>query len=1063
MWKKKFFKKCIALFLLNIIIVSFLTDESHASVDDITFNNMNIEQGISQSTIEAIFQDSSGYIWLGTNDGLNRYNGYEYKIYNYEENQNSISHNGITDITEDDYGNLWVSTVQGVNKIDKSTEKISNYTESNNKIKDDSTSEIIKTKDNKIIVGTYEGLSIYNEKKDCFEVILDTKNGIISNVVYTIDEDEEGNIWIGTDLGVNKISKDFKVLETYKTGLGENTLGEGEIYNIYCDDYYNLVWAGSSSSGIHKIDINTKEIKSYSNDDKDENSIPANQIGEILRDTNGNLWVGTTNGLACYNEEKDNFNIYKNKIYDKNSLVYNHVKSLMQDKEGIIWVGTYSGLSIFDTESSIKYYNAGPDDDYLLRENMVHGVYEDNENYLWVGSKTKGISIINREEQTSQFINTENNDIIKSDAINDITGYKNFIFIATDGGVIKIDKKSKEMKNYTIEDNLVNDAAKDILVDDKGYLWIGTISGLSVINIETDEVIDMSKYISTDKYIRHIYQDKDGDYFLGLLKDEGLCYINVKEKKIKYYKNDKDNKSSISSDRIRYINGDSKGNIWVGTSYGLNKFNKETEIFERFTAKDGIANNTIYGVLVDNNDDIWISTNKGISKINQETNKIENLSVTDGLQGNEFNGNATFKSKSGELFFGGINGLNSFYPEDINKVSKDTKVLFDSFKIDNKAYFDIEGVKFSDKTDSVTIKFFTPIYSSNKNVMYEYRLIGASGEVSTTKDNYVTYNELSPGKYTFEVRVIDTSGNKSEANSVTFTIKPPLWMRPIAIIIYIIVGILFVLRNKYKVIELDNLVNEKTKDLQEEMKKNAVLHNENIKLERNKNSYFVNLSQELRTPLNVINSTNQFIKELSKKNSTIQEEKLNYYIDISQKNCNRLLNLINNILDSSKLEHDMYEITLRETDIVYLVEETSLTLRDYISSKGIELIIDPEVEEKIIICDAYEIERCIINLVSNAAKFTPDGGSIIVSIEDLDDKVKISVQDTGVGIDEKFHKSIFDRFKQASDDGVSKGGSGLGLTITSQIIKLHKGEIYVESKVGEGSNFVIILPVNPNI
>ena len=493
------------------------------------------------------------------------------------------------------------------------------------------------------------------------------------------------------------------------------------------------------------------------------------------------------------------------------------------------------------------------------------------------------------------------------------------------------------------------------------------------------------------------------------------------------------------------------------------KFNKETEIFERFTAKDGIANNTIYGVLVDNNDDIWISTNKGISKINQETNKIENLSVTDGLQGNEFNGNATFKSKSGELFFGGINGLNSFYPEDINKVSKDTKVLFDSFKIDNKAYFDIEGVKFSDKTDSVTIKFFTPIYSSNKNVMYEYRLIGASGEVSTTKDNYVTYNELSPGKYTFEVRVIDTSGNKSEANSVTFTIKPPLWMRPIAIIIYIIVGILFVLRNKYKVIELDNLVNEKTKDLQEEMKKNAVLHNENIKLERNKNSYFVNLSHELRTPLNVINSTNQLIKELSKKNSTIQEEKLNYYIDISQKNCNRLLNLINNILDSSKLEHDMYEITLRETDIVYLVEETSLTLRDYISSKGIELIIDPEVEEKIIICDAYEIERCIINLVSNAAKFTPDGGSIIVSIEDLDDKVKISVQDTGVGIDEKFHKSIFDRFKQASDDGVSKGGSGLGLTITSQIIKLHKGEIYVESKVGEGSNFVIILPVNPNI
>ena len=1061
MYKKKLLNKIMVLLLLNIIILRFVTNECYANLDDLSFNNMNIEQGISQATIETMFQDSKGYIWLGTNDGLNRYNGYEYKIYNYEEDQNSISHNGITDITEDDYGNIWVSTVQGVNKINPSTGEISNYTESNNKIKEDSTTEIIKTKDNKIVVGTYEGLSIFNEEKDCFEVILDESDGIISNIVYSLDEDKNGDIWIGTSLGVNKISKDFKILETYPTNGDENSLGETEIYNIYCDDEKELVWAGSSNLGIFKIDTNTKEITGYSNDPNDENSLPDNQIGAILRDDKGNLWVGTSNGLAYYNEEKDNFQIYKNKIYDKNSLVYNHVKSLMQDKEGIIWVGTYSGLSIFDTESSIKHYKAGPDDDYLLSENMVHGIYEDDEGYLWVGSKTKGVSIIDREKQTSSVISIENNNIIKNDTINDITGYKDFIFIATDGGVLKIDKKSKTMKSYTIEDNLVNDAVKDILVDDKGYLWIGTISGLSIINIETDEIINMNDYISTDKYIKHMYQDDEGNYFLGLLKDEGLCYINVKNKTIKYYKHDEDNKTSISSDRIRYINGDSKGNIWIGTSYGLNKFDKKRETFKRYTVKDGIANNTIYGVLVDNNDDIWISTNKGISKINQKTNKIENLSVTDGLQGNEFNGNATFKSKSGELFFGGTNGLNSFYPEDINKINNNTKVLFDSFKINNKEYSDINGMKLDRNTDYITIKFFTPIYSSNKNLIYEYKLIGGSGEVLTTKDNQVTYSELSPGKYTFEVRVIDTSGNKSEASRVSFTIKPPLWMSPVAIVIYILIGIFLVLKSKYKVKILNNLVNEKTKDLQEEMKKNSILHSENMKLERNKNSYFVNLSHELRTPLNVISSTNQLIQELNKKNSGIKEEKLNYYIDISQRNCNRLLNLINNILDNSKLQNDMYEIILKETDIVYLVEETALTLRDYINSNGIELIIDPEIEEKNIICDSYEIERCIINLVSNAAKFTPKGGSITVNIEDLDSKVKISVTDTGVGIDEKFHKSIFDRFNQVSVDEDVKKGSGLGLTITSQIVKLHKGEIYVESKVGEGSTFVIILPVNP--
>ena len=1059
---KTFVKKGIILFLLSIIIFNLCLLESYASNKNITFNNLNIEQGISQSTAEIIFQDSKGYIWIGTSDGLNRYNGYEYKIYNYEEGKNSISHNGITDITEDDDGYIWVATVQGMNKINPDTDEIKNYTEENGKIKTDSTSEVIKTQDNKMIVATYEGLSIYNEEKDCFEVVLDEDNGLMTNMIYSLDEDKHGNIWLGTDLGVHKISKDFKILETYGGEEEENSLVEDSVYNMYCDDKRDLVWIGTANSGVFKLNTKTNEIKQYKNDPNDDKSLPSNQIGETLRDKNGDLWIGTDGGLAYYNEKEDNFDIYKNKIYDKNSLVYDNIKSIIQDKEGIMWIGTYSGISIFDTNSSIKHYKAGEDDDYLLNENMVHGVYEDSDGYLWVGSKLKGISIIDRKNNTSTSISTENNNIIQSDMINDITGYKDFIFIATDGGVLKIDKKTSTMKNYSTLDGLVNDAVKDIMVDDKGYLWVGTINGLSLINIETDEIIDMTDYISDDKYIKHMYQDIYGNYYLGLLRDDGLCYINRKEKTIKYFKHDKKDKSSISSDRVRYINGDSKGNVWIGTSYGINKFDPKTETFERYTAQDGIANNTIYGILVDNDDNIWASTNKGISKLNPETGKIENLSVTDGLQSNEFNGNASFKSESGELFFGGINGLNTFYPQDINKMNSGTKVLFDGFNIDHKEYSNIDGKKFSSHTDNINIKFFTPIYSGNKNLMYEYKLIGASGQVFTIKNNYVTFNELSPGKYTFEVRVIDTGGNKSEASSVTFTIKPPFWRSSLAIFIYILIAILFVIKSKYEVKKLDRLVKERTKDLEEEMEKNTILHNKNIKLERNKNSYFINLSHELRTPLNVMSSTNQLLKGLSK-NSIIDGEKLNYYVDISQRNCKRLLNLINNILDSSKLQNDMYQITLKEIDIVYLVEETALTLKDYITSKGIDLIIDPQIEEKMINCDPYELERCIINLVSNAAKFTPEGGSITVDIEDLDDKVKISVIDTGTGIDKKFHKSIFDRFSQVEDSEPVKSGSGLGLTITSQIIKLHKGKIYVESELGKGSTFVIILPVNPEI
>ena len=1049
---KRHFKKLITTTLVGITVLTPINKLSYAQSKNLIFNNINIEQGISQSTIEDIFQDSEGYIWLGTNDGLNRYNGYEFKIYNYEEYQNSISHNGITDITEDKYGNIWVNTVSGVNKINKKTEKISNYTEINGKIKEDSTTEIIVTKDNNILVGTYEGLNIYNAKEDRFDIILEQKDGILSSCIYSIDEDINGNIWIGTELGLNKLSKDFKVLETYTS--------ESEIYNIFCDDENGFVWAGSDSSGLLKIDTKTKEVTQYINDIEDENSIPANQVGVIIRDSKGNLWVGTTNGLARYNEKNDSFDVYKNKVYDKNSLVYNDVRSIIEDREGVLWVGTYSGISIFDTESSIKYYNAGLDDGYLLSENMVHGIYEDDEGYLWIGSRTKGVNIIDRENNTSKSISMENNNVIQSNSINDITGYKDFIFVATDAGVLKINKKENTIQNYNLEDGLIGENVKDIFVCDKNYLWIGSTNGLNLLDIENDKIIDMTDYVDEGSYVRYVYQGQDGSYYIGFLRDGGLGIIEPNSKETKYYKNIPNDKTSISSNRIRYINEDSKGNIWIGTSYGLNKYDPKTKVFKRYTTSDGIANNTIYGVLVDDNDNIWVSTNKGISQIDTKNNTVNNLSVTDGLQGNEFNGNAAFKSKSGELFFGGINGLNAFYPEDVNSINNKSKVIFDGFKVNDKDYLDINGLKFDNNTENIKIKFFTPVYSSNKNISYEYELIGSNSSKATTKENYVIYNDLLPGKYTFKVRAVDSRGDISDSETMEFSIKYPFWMSPIACFIYLVIAILFIINNKYKLKYLDRLVKSRTKELEEQMIKNEELYNNNIKIEENKNKYLVNLSHELRTPLNVISSTNQLLLELSKKDN-IKSDKLAYYIDISERNCNRLLNLVNNILDNTKLQSKMYTLNLKEVDIIYLVEETSLTLIDYIKSKSIELIIDPEVEEKVILCDDYEIERCIVNLVSNAAKFTPEGGNITITIKDLDDKVMISVLDTGVGIEEKYHKTIFDRFNQVDNDE-SKGGSGLGLSITSKIVELHKGEIYVESKVGEGSNFVIILPVDPN-
>lgn len=1065
MGKRYLINKVIVFIIVNICIISSNTFLSYANLN---FKNMTIENGINQATIESIFQDSNGYVWLGSNDGLNKYNGYEFKLYDYNEEENSITNNYINAITQDKKGYIWVTTINGVNKINLKNGEITNYTKENKNIGSNNGTDVIVTKDGKIIIGTESGLYVYDEAKDSFDRIFKEEGSIISQFIYCIDEDSNGNIWIGTALGVSKISKDFKTVKNYQIDFGSRDVSESKIHNIYCDSESGYLWIGSASSGLAKLDLKTDEIKIYKNNPSDESSIPDSQIGAILKDSKGNLWIGTGNGLAVYNEKDDNFKVYRNKIYDKNTLVNNNIKSLMEDRNGYIWVGTYSGISIFSIKNNIKTYKAGIDEDYLLSENIVHGIYEDEDGYLWVGTNSKGVNVINKERTHSKIINSVNTKNLVNDSINDIAGLGDDIYIATNKGLVKINKKTKELKTYTKDDGLVDENIKDVLVDSKGYVWIGTPDGLSILNSKDESIIDINDKINygsdKNKYVRYIYEDSDGEYFLGFLREQGLCRINPKEKDIKFYKNIKSDKTSISNNFIRYINEDSKGNIWIGTSYGLNKFDKESETFKRYTTNDGLANNTIYGVLFDEDDNVWVSSNQGISKLDTKTNYIRNLSVVDGLQGNEFNGNASFKSKSGELFFGGVNGLNSFYPQDITKSNKNPEVVFDEFIVNGTSYDKDKIKKLSSDANTITIKFFNPDYSNTRNTTYEYKLEGTSGDIAYTKDNHVTYNDLYPGKYKFKIRAIDSNGNYSDFSSISFEIKPPIWFSKFAIFVYTLIIILLIYNHKNKVRRLDKLVNKKTIRLREEMERNNRLLNKNIKLERNKNSYFVNLSHELRTPLNIISSTNQLIEELVKKDAPIKKDSLKHYMDVSQRNCKRLLNLINNIIDSTKLQNEMYVISVKEVDIVYLVEETSLGLADYIKTKGIDLIIDPEIEEKIIMCDKHEIERCIVNLLGNATKFTPPGGTITVTIKDLDNKVMIIVEDTGVGIDEKHHKVIFDRFSQVVDlNNEVKGGSGLGLTITSHIVKLHMGEIYVESKLGEGSKFVIVLPVKPDI
>ena len=1056
--------KKINIILILVCIFSCLKiSTSYANIrESFNFKNITIEDGLSQSTVETIYQDSKGYIWIGTNDGLDRYNGYEFKHYKHDKyDKNSIANNYIVDIIEDKNGYIWVSTIGGLSRINPDKDEIKNYysKEDSGNLSNSNLWQILCTKDNRLIASTIDGLNVYDKNKDKFTRILYKEGELPSQYIYSLEEDINGHIWVGTDNGLVELDKDLNIVKSY-----HDTIGDSDVYNVY-DDSKGNIWVCTLDNGLFKINLDDKSVENYKNNNS-KISIPSNNVRDIISDSEGKLWIATDKGLCTFDYEREEFITYNKKLYQSNSLIDDEIFCLLKDSSGLIWIGTYSGISRFNPNSNFTHFKLDPYEDNSISGNVIHGIYEDDDKTLWIGTNKSGVNIINGE--IIKHLNKENSNIV-SDLIEDITGFKNYIFIGTNEGLSVLVKNDKTAKNYTItnyttKDGLPSNKIRSLFIDSKGYLWIGTNKGLAILDTNNNKIIDITYILDemgvSDKFIRAVYEDSKGNYYIGCFLEGGLIKINPNTKEYKIYKNIENDDSSISNNSIRYINEDLYGNILVGTSHGINILNLSTDKFNHYTEKDGLINNTIYGILVDKNNGIWMSTNAGISKLSTEDATFKNFTITDGLQSNEFNGRACFKSKDGNMYFGGINGFNVFNSQDIELSTFEPKVIFDNFEINGTNKKDISNIKFKSNENNIKINFFTNDYKNTKTTQYYYKLEGLENEWNMTNSNSLVFANLGSGDYTLKIKTITQHGVMSDESSVHFTINPPIWRSNYAICIYLILIIISILRYMHKVNTLDRLVNERTNKLRKEMEKNEQLFKKVLSLEQNKNNYFVNLSHELRTPLNVLSSINQLIKEFTKKDNFITPEKLSYYMGIMDRNCSRLLSLINNLIDHTKIENNSYIINKKDEDIVYLVEETVLDMKDYIEEKGLELIFDTDVEEKVIRCDKVDIERCIINLVGNAVKFTPEGGLIEVLLQDLDDKVKIIVKDNGIGISEENQKIIFDRFNQVVDESSEqKGGSGLGLTITKQFITLHNGEIYVESEVGVGSEFIIILPV----
>lgn len=1056
--KKSAILLILVFFCLNAILPTVYVEAQ--VYDDLRFNNYTIEEGLPQASVETIVQDEKGYIWLGTNDGLARYNGYEFETYRNEiDVENSIIGNYIVNLNTDRNNNLWAATTDGLSKINLDTYDIRNYDDDDGFVSTTIT-YVLVTKENKILVGTAEGLYIYDNENDKFiRILYEEENEEISKI-YCLAEDSLGYIWIGSEDGLRKIKIDseYKCI-SYKF---INIINDG-IYDVFCDN--EKVYVGTFQSGLYKFDMeNNDEFKIYNMDDYD---IPSNSIQRIYKDSRGILWIGTQNGLVKANLDEKMFSTYINQDFDRHSLIDNEVYAIIEDKSGLMWVGTYGGVGCFDAENKIRHYKVNPYSEVSLKDNMIHGIYEDDNGLIYLGTNQSGINVLDEKNKKVDVIdkNTSGMNLI-SNTITDICGYDKYVFAGTNEGLSIIDTVNKTSESYDGVNGLNIKKIKSLYVDSRGYLWIGTINGLYKMDIETRKITNLSDIFDnnkiTDKYIECIYEDKEGVMWFGSFLGGGLTKYDPRTNSVKNYAHI-DGENSLSNGSVRTIVQDNEGYLWIGTSGGLNRFDINKEEFIKYTTLDGLSNNTVYGILLDSSDNLWMSTNYGISYFNKKEKRFSNLNINDGLQSNEFNGASYFKRKDGELLFAGINGLNIINPDDVISDKYVTNVKFDRFKLNGVEIDRINNKVFKYNENNIEIKLFVDDYKYAKNIKYYYSIKGDGNEWLPMDSNTITLSNLKPGKYEFRVKAKNSNGIYSEENSLSFEILPIFWKSPTAIVLYILLSLLFLgfiiyVKNK-KMNILNSMVDLRTKELHEEMEKNKKLFDRVIKLEKNKNSYLVNISHELRTPLNVLSSTEQVIRELNKKDEHIEKDRINHYMDITKANVARLLKLINDIVDSSKIEHGNYNIRIEKNDIVYIVEETVLALKDYIESKGIELIVDPQIEECIIDCDKVEIERCIVNLVNNASKFTDEGGRILVYIDDLGEEVRIDVSDTGIGIEEKYLDTIFDRFNQVVDEtGNDKKGSGLGLTITRLIVNLHKGRVFAKSKVNEGSTFTIILP-----
>ncbi|MBL4658456.1 MAG: hypothetical protein JKX73_10680 [Flavobacteriales bacterium] len=863
------------------------------SAQDVQFSNITMEDGLSQTTVFSIAQDHQGFMWFGTEDGLNKYNGYDFRIYShFPYDENTLSNNTILCLFVDKAGLLWIGTNDGgLNVYDRENDNFisfQNDPEDGNSISGDKVFTIFQDDKETIWIGTQTGLD-----KIVFEVegphdkagelgkirfhhakaSEDDPYSISYNHVRTIIQDKDGNMWFGTQGGgLNKMLHDYDdgksepIFIHYENDPDDpQSLSNNNVLSIYEDDRNNI-WVATYGGGVNRFDKSTKKFERFEHEPENPSSISFDVVLCIYGDGSGNIWMGTYGGglesLQAWHQPEGKigytFKHFVNDPSDDWSLSNNTVGTIFEDKFGVLWVGTFGGaINKYDTQKpKFEYFKHNPQNENSLPAEGVGTMFVDSKKILWVGTAGGGLTRIDRE--TGEYAHWNNNpadpnSFPHSRVTAIMEDSKGEFWIGTSGGgLINFDRVTKTWHQFVNdpedETSLPHNVVRVIHEDNEGTLWIGTHGGgLSKMDrwkrtfIHFQQDAENPKSIYSNR-VRAIHEDGNGVLWIA---NDVLSKFDKEREEFTHYVHDPNDRSSLASNSVRSIHEDSKGFLWVGTLRGgLHRFTKRNGRFEHWRLQEGLPNDVVYGVLGDQNENIWVSTNRGISMLHVKEDKFYNYDISDGLQSNEFSSGAYFKSTDGEMFFGGINGFNAFFPDSMKTNPYVPDVVITGFQIFNQEV--LIGTENSplDKaihiTDSLVLSYkdyifsfdFAALHFSNpsKN-QYAYKMTGFGDESASSKGGWqyvgtrynATFTNLDPGSYTFSVKGSNNDGIwNEEPTSIHITILPPFWRTWWFYLLCVgigmgAIGLLMKGREKVLVMRVHNLEN-KVSELEQDLK-----------------------------------------------------------------------------------------------------------------------------------------------------------------------------------------------------------------------------------------------------